>query len=280
MPKLSIITINRNNKEGLRKTIVSVLNQSFLDLEYIIIDGGSNDGSVELINEYADKITYWVSEPDKGIYNAMNKGILQAKGEYLQFLNSGDWLVDETTLSKVFNIQREADIVYGHLNCLYESETIVHKALNENQLSLAYFYDDTLAHPSSFIARRLFNDCLYDESYHIAADKKFFVEQIILRNCTLQQIDEIIVNFNTTGISYNPENHAKLKKENDRIFVQIVPARIAIDYEIFRSSKDSLILAYIPFLNRNKRLEKLIYIIMGSLIGIYKILLQKNESQK
>lgn len=88
--KFSIITINYNNKEGLRKTIESVVGQSFRDFEYIIIDGGSTDGSIEVIKEYAGKVDYWVSEPDKGIYHAMNKGVLQAHGEYLNFMNSGD----------------------------------------------------------------------------------------------------------------------------------------------------------------------------------------------
>ena len=84
--KFSIITINYNNKEGLRKTIESVVGQSFRDFEYIIIDGGSTDGSIEVIKEYAGKVDYWVSEPDKGIYHAMNKGVLQAHGEYLNFM--------------------------------------------------------------------------------------------------------------------------------------------------------------------------------------------------
>jgi len=83
--KLSIITVNLNNAAGLQKTIESVITQTFTDYEYIIIDGGSTDGSVDVIKQHADKITYWVSEPDKGIYNAMNKGILQAKGEYCLF---------------------------------------------------------------------------------------------------------------------------------------------------------------------------------------------------
>lgn len=87
--KYSIITINYNNADGLRRTIESVVNQTYKDIEYIIIDGGSTDGSVDVIKEYGSQIDYWVSEPDKGIYNAMNKGILQAHGEYLNFMNSG-----------------------------------------------------------------------------------------------------------------------------------------------------------------------------------------------
>ena len=99
--KLSVITINLNDAEGLQKTLRSVWErQSFTDFEHIVIDGASTDGSVEVIKKYADKLAYWVSEPDKGIYSAMNKGIVRARGEYLLFINSGDWLADDV-LAKV-----------------------------------------------------------------------------------------------------------------------------------------------------------------------------------
>lgn len=256
MPKLSIITINLNNNAGLRETVESVLNQTYNDYEYIIIDGGSIDGSIETIKEYADRISYWVSEPDKGIYNGMNKGILQAKGEYLQFLNSGDLLVNETILSKVFEIKRTADIVYGHLNTVFDKKIRLHKAVKENQLSLAYFYNSTLSHPASFIARRLFDNCLYDESYSISADKLFFIENIISKNCTLQQINTTIANFNLVGISNNPKSQVILKEENDRIFTQTIPPRIAKDYEIILSVKNSPLLIYIVYLQRLKHKMK------------------------
>ena len=90
--KLSIITINYNNLEGLKRTVESVINQTSKEFEYIVIDGGSNDGSGAYIESKSEHIDYWVSEPDKGIYNAMNKGIAKASGEYLLFLNSGDHL--------------------------------------------------------------------------------------------------------------------------------------------------------------------------------------------
>lgn len=98
MTKLSIITINLNNREGLQKTMASVLCQTFTDYEYIIIDGGSTDGSVDLIKKFADKITYWVSEPDKGIYDAMNKGLDAASGEWINFMNAGDVFYDSKVL--------------------------------------------------------------------------------------------------------------------------------------------------------------------------------------
>lgn len=236
MPKLSIITVNLNNAKGLCKTVESVVNQTFTDYEYIIIDGGSADGSVEVIKEYANKITYWVSEPDKGIYSAMNKGILRSKGEYIQFLNSGDLLVNETILSKVFEVPRIGDIIYGHINIVTESESKVYRSPGENQFSLSFFFENTLSHPSTFIARKLFNSGLFDESFVISADKKFLLEKIIAQNCVLERLDEIIVNYNTEGLSNKPENQAKVKEENDRIFAQIVPSYIVNDFKIYRDN--------------------------------------------
>ena len=123
--KLSIITVNLNNRDGLQKTIDSVICQTFRDFEWIVIDGGSTDGSKELIEQYADHFAYWVSEPDKGIYNAMNKGIKVAKGEYLQFLNSGDSLWNETTLQGVVPFfSGTTDIFYGDVAIMKEDKCI------------------------------------------------------------------------------------------------------------------------------------------------------------
>lgn len=112
--KLSIITVNLNNLEGLKKTYDSVVCQTFTDYEWLVIDGGSTDGSREFIEQHQDKFAYWCSEPDKGIYNAMNKGIVRAKGEYLNFMNSGDCFACEETVAEVFGKNRTADILYGY----------------------------------------------------------------------------------------------------------------------------------------------------------------------
>lgn len=112
--KLSIITVNLNNLEGLKKTYDSVVCQTFTDYEWLVIDGGSTDGSREFIEQHQDKFAYWCSEPDKGIFNAMNKGIVRAKGEYLNFMNSGDCFACEETVAEVFGKNRTADILYGY----------------------------------------------------------------------------------------------------------------------------------------------------------------------
>ena len=127
MPKLSIITINLNNAEGLRKTIPSVISQTYCDFEYIVIDGGSTDGSVDVIKKYADKLSYWVSEPDAGIYNAMNKGIRKAGGEYCQFLNSGDWLVAPDVTERMAKDMPDCAICYGNMITIQNGEKMVQK---------------------------------------------------------------------------------------------------------------------------------------------------------
>lgn len=147
--KLSIITVNRNNTEGLRKTIESVVSQTYTDFEYIIIDGASTDGSVDIIKEYADRITYWVSEPDNGIYNAMNKGILKAKGEYLQFLNSGDWLTNNDVLKYVFDLRRDEDVLYGDEFLFYNINKIVRKAYPQ-KLTFYDLFVGSISHEGSF----------------------------------------------------------------------------------------------------------------------------------
>ena len=174
--KLSIITVNLNDCNGLKKTIESVICQTFTDYEYIVIDGASTDGSVDVIKQYANKITYWVSEPDTGIYNAMNKGILQAKGEYCLFLNSGDWLVENNILEKVFSITFDEDIVYGYDKHVGSSKV---KCYPE-KWNFRVFLDDTLPHVASFIKRNLFYEvAFYNEENKAISDWEFFVLAIV-----------------------------------------------------------------------------------------------------
>src|SRR5574344_588656 len=115
MPVISIITVNKDNCAGLKFTIDSVLCQTFKDYEWIVIDAASTDGSVELIKQYQEHISYWVSEPDGGIYAGMNKGILKATGEYILFLNSGDLLVNNEVLQSIVDLSLLGDVVLGKI---------------------------------------------------------------------------------------------------------------------------------------------------------------------
>ena len=145
--KLSIITINYNNASGLRKTIESVVNQTSLEFEYIVIDGASTDGSIEIIKEFKDKITFWVSEPDTGIYNAMNKGIHSAKGKYCQFLNSGDSLVPpNVTESMLFNLPDSGIVIGNMLKKLTSGKIIRDKGpRNKKRKRFAKFYSKNIS---------------------------------------------------------------------------------------------------------------------------------------
>jgi glycosyltransferase involved in cell wall biosynthesis len=205
--KLSIITVNLNNAEGLRKTIESVVSQTFPNFEYIVIDGVSADGSVNIIKQYADKITYWISEPDKGIYNAMNKGILQAKGEYCLFLNSGDSLVDNTILERVFSENLHEDIIYGDIYGIQKHRKKVFiPAPHEWTFRKSMYY--SIHHQAAFIKRQLFFEIsLYDETFAIISDWIFFLIAIVIQNKSYIHIPYCISNYELEGISTDQEKY-------------------------------------------------------------------------
>jgi glycosyltransferase involved in cell wall biosynthesis len=212
-PKLSIITINLNNADGLRKTIESVVSQTFTDFEFIIIDGGSTDGSVDIIKQYDNNITYWISEPDTGIYNAMNKGILKATGEYLLFLNSGDWLADSEIISYFVEQAKGYDIIAGDVY-LYTKENVILR-YTVDEVSYGHFFSNSIPHAASFIKRSLFEDHgLYNESYKIASDWEFFFIILIVNQGSFHHIKRVVSFFDMTGIS-NKEEHQELQN-NER----------------------------------------------------------------
>ena len=216
MIKLSIITVNYNDKAGLERTITSVFKQEFKDFEYIIIDGGSTDGSKDLIEANTDNINYWVSEPDKGIYNAMNKGIAQAKGEYLFFLNSGDDFIDSDALQNIVQCLTGEDIVYFNINQINEHVITVKKT--PELLTFSYLYHDLPPHQSTFIRKKLFEVLgYYDENLKIVSDWKFIILALLKNNASYNHIDEVFTNFYFGGISSIPDN--KMLIDNERASV-------------------------------------------------------------
>ena len=171
---LSIITINYNNSEGLARTLESIHRQTFKDFELIVIDGASEDESLEVIQAYKADINYWVSEKDKGIYHAQNKGIAKATGTYCLFLNSGDLLCEDAVLDKVFKSELHASVIYGNMKIVYKNGQTEWGEMPES-LTLYHMYIDTLWHPVSFIKRTLFTTFgFYREDLKIAADYDFF----------------------------------------------------------------------------------------------------------
>ena len=288
--KLSIITINYNNAEGLRKTLASVTSQTFHDFEHIIVDGGSTDESVDIIREYADNETIrlqgykatrqekngkaddtlpnrpiasspnrheicWISEPDKGIYNAMNKGIEIAFGkrivnscnhselvedknqgirmadaEYLLFLNSGDYLVDADTLKNVFEEANDVDIIYGDRINVYEDGSQKEVNYFPDKITGSFMYHSMISHQASFIKSDLFVKYgLYREDLKYASDWEFFLKTFLLYNCTYQHIHQYVVYFDCLGISSIAENNKEMWEERERVFSETLPA-FAEDY--------------------------------------------------
>lgn len=217
MPQLSIITINKNDAEGLKRTLESIWDkQVFKDFEHIIIDGASTDRSVDVIKEYESKLAYWISEPDNGIYNAMNKGIVKAQGDYLLFLNSGDWLEDDI-LSQVFKEGLTEDIVYADFYWYYNKDKIVPE-LYPDELTVPFMLTHSLGHPSSFIKRVLFKDMLYEEKYRIISDWVFFVRKILLCNCSTRHLNLVTSYFNMYGISTDPNSRDLVLREQADFF--------------------------------------------------------------
>ena len=197
-PTLSIITVNLNNCEGLKRTIDSVVAQTFTDYEWIVIDGGSTDGSRELIEQYQDHFAYWCSESDRGIYNAMNKGIAHARGEWLQFLNSGDWLYENTTLEKVFSKEYDADVIYGNAIVQIDGKNTIRKY--SPQLSLSYLISHPINHQASFYKSSLYDNHYYYEKYIIISDYIFLLE-LALKNTRFEYYNDILVFSAENGIS-------------------------------------------------------------------------------
>ena len=223
--KISIITINYNNCNGLIKTIESVVNQSYNGIEYIIIDGGSTDGSLEAIKEYVDKIDYWVSEADNGCYHAMNKGIKVATGEYVIFMNSGDYFYSNEIIADFVASNPTEDVLCGDMFLSLSCVNVV-----PEKLTFRYFFEGNLPHQACFIKTAVQRQYPYNEGLKIVSDWEFFLKTLILNNGSYRKINKIISFFDFNGISSsNQELHLKERK---LIIQNLFPSRILEDYRL------------------------------------------------
>lgn len=213
-PFLSIITINYNDLKGLEKTVSSVMEQTLADFEYLIIDGGSNDGSLELIEQHQEQLSYWVSERDSGVYNAMNKGIAAAKGTYLLFLNSGDILTSKTALEDFIGQPSfSGDIIYGDYK--FEKGEKVYP----DELTPYYFMRTSLPHQSTFFKRTVFDRMgNYNENYKIAADRAFYIKCFMNGQIRFQHITYALTKFDLSGMSNDPGLLKKKAEEDEAVF--------------------------------------------------------------
>lgn len=251
--RFSVITINYNNVNGLRQTIESVVSQSLDSFEYIVIDGGSTDGSVDIIKNNCDKISYWVSERDRGIYHAMNKGVTQAHGDYCIFLNSGDCLYYNDVLARIANLDLEEDILVGKL-LSYDNDCLF--APPSRPISLYYLYSATVPHQSSFIKTDLLRRYPYDENLKIVSDWKFYVQASIMHNCSIRYLDVIVAQFDTSGVSTS--NPDRMWKEKEQVLAELFPPRVLADYQHMKAS-ECLTQTLTPRLRQHYTIDKILY---------------------
>jgi glycosyltransferase involved in cell wall biosynthesis len=259
MTILSIITINYNDAEGLRKTLASVAAQTYKGIEHVIVDGGSTDGSVEVIRAYADTqaahAVKWVSEKDKGIYNAMNKGIEIAlgkrivnsfnrselvedknkgieiaTGDYIQILNSGDMLAAATVTERMMAaLANNSAILYGNMIKVNAQGKVVGKS-GYTEYSLRQFYSSTLNHDCAYIRKDLFEEYgLYDEHLKIVSDWKWYLQAIGLGKVKPDYVDIDVTIFDDGGIS---ETNIPLRNaERRQVLEELLPPAVLWDYD-------------------------------------------------
>lgn len=190
LPLVTIITVCYNAAETLEKTISSVINQTYSNIEYIIIDGGSTDGTIEIIKKHKEKIHYWISEPDNGVYDAMNKGIEFASGEWINYMNSGDSFCEETTIENIFcQNDFNVDIIYGNTILLYSLGNYIHKGKRISPENYMPF-----GHQAAFTRRELLRKYRFDTKYKICADRSFY-HTAYINNATYQYYDINIANY-------------------------------------------------------------------------------------
>ena len=274
MMKLSIVTVNRNNAAGLRATMESVVAQTSREFEYIVVDGASTDGSVEVIKELAPQFgegLKWISEPDSGIFSAMNKGIKMAEGTYCLFLNSGDSFYNENVVKKFVDFQCQEDIVAGKENI--PQKGIVKVPPRPEMLTYDYFVDDVLLHQSTFIKRELLlRYGGYSENYKIVSDWEFWMKALVQNNATYKIFPVVVANYNIDGIS-NQQKYFDLKQAEEKdalqkILPRVYPNNVELrelrrfkqEYEYLKNGKSGWLVKFAIWLKKRKNNDTVKYL--------------------
>ncbi|WP_299395104.1 glycosyltransferase family 2 protein [uncultured Gelidibacter sp.] len=248
---ISIITINYNNLEGLIRTMTSVLQQTYPQIEYIVIDGGSSDGSKDYIENHQDNIAYWVSEQDKGIYHAMNKGISQATGEYILFLNSGDMLVSKDVIKECLPKCLNHEIICFDINVVGKDHSYIKSC--PDTIRFSFLYTNTLPHQSTIIKRSLFESIgNYDETLKIVSDWKFFIIAICKYNVSYKYISRVLSIYYLGGISSNPDNFLLMNAERQKV--------LETEFSFLLNDMNELnsLISQVDNLRRSKKIKMLI----------------------
>ena len=198
MCKISVITINLNNLKGLKRTVESVISQTCRDFEYIVIDGASTDGSKEYIGTIG-RINYWVSEPDKGIYNAMNKAVAVAKGEYCIFMNSGDCFYNDRVLEDMCSVLKGKDFYTGHPVLVYDDR--MEKVKLPKSISISFMLIGSIYHQCTFTRTAILKERPYNEQHRLVSDWEYFFKEWLLFNRSYEVLDTLIAYFYMDGLS-------------------------------------------------------------------------------
>ncbi len=260
--KLSIITICKN-EPNLRRTLDSINNQTFKDFEWIVIDGKSDSKIIKIFDEYRDRINFFTSEVDRGIYNAYNKAIKKAHGEYVCFMNTGDVFYDDMVLENVFGQKQTADILYGNTNIIKGKKSYIEEA--PDTIDKYFFMYGTINHQSCFIKTSLFKKYgLYNESYKIASDfEKFIV--FAKHNVCFKKLNLVIATYYKNGISSN-------KSKTHREFEKIKHSLFSVnEFDEFGKRKKEIKFLFIPIISVIERFPKTYF----KLFGLLTILKQK-----
>ena len=201
--KISVVTVCYNAVSVLERTIKSVIAQSFPNIEYIIIDGGSTDGTIDVIKKYEDKISFWISEPDGGIYDAMNKGIKNANGDWIIFMNAGDLFYERDTLSKMsVHLNDAIDILRGNIIRVYDRFKVKSCGVVVQNPGIMDMIHNTFHHQACLIRKALFEQYgLYDTEYRLCADWKFFFDCVVLHHVKSCYVDITVASFRMDGAS-------------------------------------------------------------------------------
>jgi len=252
---ISIITINYNNLNGLLRTINSVIAQTWRKFEWIVIDGGSTDGSRELIDKYKEYFSFSCSEPDRGIYNAMNKGIRHASGSYLLFINSGDELYDNNVLTSFVQNMYAEDIVYG--DCCFVDGISQNIVKYKEDLSLFDLFYTNISHQSTFISRVLFEIEGYDETFRLAADYKMWLKWM-MQGKKFRHHHSVVSRFYADGATFKYLELGKIERE--RSIKETMPSYIISSLK----DHESLLLDYTILNNwASRRLPKILKRLMS-----------------
>lgn len=211
-PVLSVITVVYNNVQDIERTMLSVLNQTYAEIEYVVLDGASTDGTKELIEKYSGKISTFISEPDKGIYDAMNKALRLATGDYVLFMNSGDEIYDQKTIERVFASSPDADIYYGETEMIDEKGRNLGRRRHQAPVHFTYKsfrYGMSVSHQAIFIRRSLCS--FYDPKYHLSADIDWILSAV-KKAQKIVRVDGYVAKYLVGGLSKKKHRQSLMER--------------------------------------------------------------------